>query len=144
MLRRRLNKLWHEDVYQGIILHRTDSSPLKVSISSEWLQHVVDIVVSNAAKAMVDSAKKELYVSAYKKGDRAFVAIQDRGHGISEEQMAIIFKGKNPSETGHGVGLLMAQMILQTYGGDIQVAQTGPDGTTMEFWLPLIEGNETN
>jgi signal transduction histidine kinase len=39
---------------------------------------------------------------------------------------------------GLGLGLLMAQTIAQTYGGDIRVVSTGPTGTTMAIWLPLI------
>jgi signal transduction histidine kinase len=35
------------------------------------------------------------------------------------------------------MGLLMAQAIVQTYGGDIEVGATGPTGTTMCIMLPL-------
>ena len=38
---------------------------------------------------------------------------------------------------GLGMGLLMSQMIVQTYGGELQVAQTDPRGTTMIIRLPI-------
>jgi C4-dicarboxylate-specific signal transduction histidine kinase len=33
---------------------------------------------------------------------------------------------------GLGMGLLFAQTIVQTYGGDIRVISTGPGGTVMD------------
>ena len=36
------------------------------------------------------------------------------------------------------MGLLIAQTIVQTYGGEIRVEDTGPEGTTMVIWLPVV------
>jgi signal transduction histidine kinase len=44
---------------------------------------------------------------------------------------------------GLGIGLLIAQAIVQTYGGDIQLESTGPTGTTMAIRLPLTAQGET-
>jgi signal transduction histidine kinase len=35
------------------------------------------------------------------------------------------------------MGLVMAQTIVQTYGGEVVVGSTGPNGTTMVIELPL-------
>jgi signal transduction histidine kinase len=45
---------------------------------------------------------------------------------------------------GLGIGLLMSQTIVQTYGGDIHVASTGPEGTTMVIALPLEKSEDTD
>jgi signal transduction histidine kinase len=37
---------------------------------------------------------------------------------------------------GSGLGLAMCRRILRLHGGDLRVADTGPDGTTFELWLP--------
>lgn len=38
---------------------------------------------------------------------------------------------------GLGVGLLIAQAIVETYGGQIRVESTSSIGTTMVIWLPI-------
>src|SRR5262249_19719961 len=44
---------------------------------------------------------------------------------------------------GAGIGLLLAQTIVQAYGGDIYVGSTDRTGTTMVIWLPLEGGMPT-
>jgi K+-sensing histidine kinase KdpD len=73
-------------------------------------------------------------------GDKLQIAVSDSGPGIPPEREPLI--GKQPitkslGERGLGMGLLMAQMILQTYNGDLAVGKTGPTGTTMLIQLPI-------
>jgi len=52
---------------------------------------------------------------------------------------------KKPKGTkGLGMGLLMAQTIAQTYGGEIRVETTDPTGTSMVVSLPIEAQNTVN
>ena len=62
--------------------------------------------------------------------------VVDRGAGISEEVLNKLFIGQIESSKGQGVGLLIAQAIIETYNGQIEVSQTGADGTEMLVRLP--------
>jgi two-component system response regulator PhcR len=66
--------------------------------------------------------------------------VSDTGPGIPEEirgKIGLASIEKPEDARGMGKGLLMAQTIVHTYGGEIEVASTGPTGTTMVIRLPL-------
>jgi signal transduction histidine kinase len=71
---------------------------------------------------------------------KAEVIITDNGRGIPSEVQEKLFieQIKKPQGTkGQGIGLLLAQMIVQTYGGQVFCRKTSPRGTTMVISLPL-------
>jgi signal transduction histidine kinase len=111
-----------------------------VRASSEWLIQAFDILVDNAVEAMTKSTQKILTISIQLKDNRVDIKISDTGKGIPKKVMPKFLRDpikKPEGAKGAGMGLLLAQIILQTYGGDIYLHQTGPAGTTMVAWLPL-------
>ena len=109
-------------------------------ISLEWLRRAFDILIDNAVEAMKDLPKKKIIVSTRSKDHQAEILIRDNGRGVPREEKEKLFKEPIPKpkgEKGHGLGLLLAQMIVQTYGGEIRLGETGPSGTTMIISLPL-------
>ena len=52
-------------------------------------------------------------------------------------KIGVEFIQKPEDSKGLGMGLVMAQTIVQTYGGEVVVGSTGPNGTTMVIELPL-------
>ena len=72
-------------------------------------------------------------------GERVEIRIGDTGSGVPESVSSLLLKDrieKRKGSKGLGMGLLMAQCIVQTYGGEIHLASTGPNGTTMVIILP--------
>jgi signal transduction histidine kinase len=70
--------------------------------------------------------------------NRVEVSITDNGPGIPESIRADIFQpfvtyGK---ESGTGLGLAVAQKIVQDHGGEIRIDATGAAGTTFKMLLP--------
>jgi sensor histidine kinase regulating citrate/malate metabolism len=47
-----------------------------------------------------------------------------------------------PGRLGTGIGLLLTRSYLLAYDGDIGLKNTGPNGTTFEFHLPLAEADK--
>jgi nitrogen-specific signal transduction histidine kinase len=71
------------------------------------------------------------------------VRIVDNGPGIPEPILQTIFQpfmsyGK---ENGTGLGLAVAQKMVQDQGGLIEVEQTGPGGTTFKLTFPAISAS---
>lgn len=72
------------------------------------------------------------------------ILIKDNGDGISPDHLNHIF---NPFYTtkdvgqGTGLGLSISYGIIQDHQGRIDVAETGPAGTTFQIRLPLQDGS---
>ena len=105
--------------------------------SEIWFREMFDQLVRNAADAMRNKDKRHIVVNVGRADEYAKVEVSDTGPGIPAELRPHVFKSRIKSTTGLGVGLLFAQMIAENYGGRIQVAQTGEQGTTLEVLFPL-------
>jgi signal transduction histidine kinase len=62
--------------------------------------------------------------------------VTDSGPGISPEIRNRLFNGKIESAHGQGIGLLIAQAVVETYGGKIKVHKSDSHGTEMIIRLP--------
>jgi len=138
----RARQLWQNDPYKSVEL-RLDlqlSDGVAVYVSPEWLRRAFDILVDNAVDAIARCEVREVTVGTQAADGGIKIVVSDTGPGIPEDIRAKIGLDliEKPEDTkGLGMGLLMAQTIVQTYGGEIRVASTGPTGTTMVIWLPL-------
>ena len=71
--------------------------------------------------------------------DRLVVDVIDNGPGVPQEMVDGVFR---PFVTGGraggaGLGLAIARDLVRAHGGDIAIAETGKQGTTFRFTLPL-------
>ena len=144
LLHERLAQLWAGEDYAAVTLRRElAAQPLPVRISPEWFRRALDLVVANAVKAMRAVPAPELTVRTRQVsaplGDQVEIAFRDTGLGIPPAVRDRLFRTrieKAEDDEGLGMGLLMAQAIVQADGGDIQIGTTGPEGTTMLILLP--------
>ena len=81
----------------------------------------------------------------------ARVFVRDEGPGIPEEQQAAIFdrfvqvdSAATRVKGGSGLGLSIAQRIVEQHGGRIWIDSSGDDGTTFAFELPLTRRVEAD
>lgn len=142
LVQSRLKQLWENEPYNSVdletVLQLGDSATVRSS--REWLRRVLDILIDNAVDAMQGKAQKCLTVMTLMEDDRVKITISDTGTGIPEPIKAKLTSEpikKPKGSKGQGVGLLMAQTILQAYGGEIQIGSTGINGTTMVIVLPM-------
>ncbi|MFP8951999.1 ATP-binding protein [Natrialbaceae archaeon A-arb3/5] len=61
------------------------------------------------------------------------VTIADDGPGIPDEQRETLFERKSKH---HGLGLYLARILANRYGGSIDLVETGSDGSTFAVTLP--------
>jgi signal transduction histidine kinase len=141
LLRERLEQLKENRSYSGVRFESNLalSDAASVWASPEWLRRAFDILVDNAVEAMAKTPVKLITVTTKRTDGQAEIAISDTGRGIPDNVLPKLFKEpvrESKEVKGLGIGLLMAQTIVQAYGGDIQVKSTGPTGTTMVVQLP--------
>ena len=83
-----------------------------------------------------------------KEKGQAYLSVRDNGIGISPEDLPHIFERFYRSEKsrsrpsdgkGFGLGLPIANWIVQNHGGRIDVESAPGEGTTFSVWLPLID-----
>lgn len=142
LMKERFDQLSKRERYRSVpmTLECSVDDSITVRVSPQWLARVLELLVDNAVTAMNSTPKKHLIVVVNRKGDRVEVAVRDTGPGIPQNILPTLLKEpikKDKGSVGMGMGLLLAQTIVQTYGGDIYVSSTHPTGTTMVFWLPI-------
>ena len=87
-------------------------------------------------------------LSLAKIGDQVRIIVRDTGPGIPAEDLPYIFERFYRAEksrtraksTGFGLGLSIAQWIVENHGGTIEVESKEGQGTTFAVWLPLLPG----
>lgn len=147
-LRDRVNQLRKNqsvtETHKGVSFRYLSSSdtPYFVRGNPYWFAQAFDLLVQNAVKAMVSSVSKEIVVTTQPARGGVKISLADTGKGIPPKVHKLLLHRPIPEDlhpNGSGMGVLLAQTIFQTYGGDLCLEATGPTGTTMSVWLPVSE-----
>jgi two-component system OmpR family sensor kinase len=112
------------------------------------LKQVFINLVANAIQYTPQSG--EVFLSLEKVGGQARIIVRDTGPGIPAEDLPHIFerfyraeKSRTRKEsTGFGLGLSIANWIVERHGGRIEVNSQEGKGTTFAIWLPLYTNNQ--
>jgi signal transduction histidine kinase len=138
--------LWTKENYRAVKCQLDLQLPdnLTVQANPHWLCEVIEILVDNAVKAMKASKVKHLTITTREvereKGKWGDIILTDTGCGMSDETRSAFGKRpieKSDIEGGMGIGVLMADYIIDTYQGKLWVEDTNPGGTTIIVRLPL-------
>jgi PAS domain S-box-containing protein len=138
LLRERVDQLWQNEPFASVEcsldFHLSDEAT--VHTCPDWFIRVIDLLIENAVSAMAKAEEKRLKISTRPLNRGVNIRFADTGTGIPEEILPRLFRERIQESDGMGIGLLIAQVILQTYGGRISISETGPNGTTINVWLP--------
>ncbi len=108
-----------------------------VKANSVWLGRLFHILIQNALDAIEYSINPIVCLELTVQDQVVRIAVRDTGPGIDEATQTIIFTPRfRPN--GRGRGLYIARMIVDIYGGYINVEQSDQSGTTMVVLLPLV------
>ncbi len=97
--------------------------------------------LANLAKNAVEAARPAratVELSVRREGDRALLAVADRGPGIPPETRARIFDPYFTTKAdGTGLGLAIVKKIVLQHGGEIGAGPRPGGGASFEVRLPL-------
>lgn len=100
------------------------------------LGRVIENLLRNAVEAMDDGGP--ITVSARRGDGTVDLEVADRGPGLLPEVRGRIFRPFfTTKETGTGLGLFLAQKIVETCGGKLDLLDREGGGTTARVTLPL-------
>jgi GAF domain-containing protein len=142
LVRERISQLRDNGQYARVRLD-TDFAPdgsHTVRANPDWLRRALDLIVENAVNATKDKADGRVTIRTRYTEKRMEIVVADNGKGFPPEALKLAGIGhipKKKGEAGLGLGLLMAQVIVQTYGGEIPRPTSGPHGTEVVISLPV-------
>ena len=134
-----------QSLRKGLEITFDIAQPLpKVSAHEGLMEDLLMNLISNAIKYTLPGGrvKVELGVEG---PDRVRLVVSDTGIGISEDDLANLFReffraanAKKLAEEGTGLGLAIVKEILDRLGGTIQVQSQPGEGTTFTCLLPQL------
>ncbi|HMS00950.1 MAG TPA: HAMP domain-containing sensor histidine kinase [Anaerolineales bacterium] len=127
-----------------IRLHLNEIDQAIVKGDRDRLKQVFINLVANAIQYTPTGG--EVFISLEKIKDQARIICRDTGPGIPAEDLPHIFERFYRAEksrtrgrtTGFGLGLSIANWIVERHGGRIEVNSKEGQGTAFAIWLPVI------
>jgi signal transduction histidine kinase len=103
------------------------------------LERVFQNLLLNSCEAL-PGYSGEIHVNMQGTADQLEIRVRDSGRGVPESLKSRIFdpfitQGK---ANGTGLGLTIAQKIVQDHGGDLQLESSSPGSTVFLVLLPII------
>ncbi|NVD97602.1 ATP-binding protein [Massilia sp. BJB1822] len=133
-----------EAASHGRAITQQGNADVLVKGQPELLARAIENVVRNAIKhsPVGESVIVELAARPEPAPRQLSIRVLDRGPGVAEEDLATIFQpffrssGTQKDVEGHGLGLAIAQQVVQQHGGSIQAANREGGGLCVEILLP--------
>ena len=127
---------------RGIALDVSAAPELRVVGSREQLRQLVVILVDNALRYTGEGGRVEVDVAG--RDGSAVMAVTDTGIGIPGPALEHVFErfyradeARNRDSGGAGLGLAIAQKLVEEHGGRIAAESTPGEGSTFTVTLPL-------
>jgi signal transduction histidine kinase len=142
LVRERINQLRESEQYGRVQLGSefAQDGNRTVRANADWLRRALDLIVDNAIEAIKGKEGGKVIVCTRFVEKGLQIAVTDNGKGFSPKFLKLAGVRpipKKKGEQGLGLGLLMAQVIVQTYGGEIPKPTSGPNGTEVVISLPV-------
>jgi len=128
--------------------HIDDALP-ELFIDADAITQAILNLLSNAVK--YSEKEKSIEVRAFQDRDAVCIEVEDRGIGISADQLTSIFdefyrvdqKLSSKRQDGVGLGLTLVKHIVQAHGGTIRVRSQEGKGSTFVITVPIPENAGT-
>lgn len=110
----------------------------------ELLYRAFDNLIRNALQHSRDGGQISIEMKSREGGGAAIVEISDQGAGVPEEELSKLFKpffrasNNQGSQSGHGLGLALAQTVVQAHSGNIMASNIAPKGFRIRVELPYM------
>ena len=137
--------LGRDPAKDGLTVNRDFDESLETDGSRVELTQVLLNLLINARQAM-DEGGGTLTLKVWRQKQHVALSVGDTGCGIQPEHMRQLFDpffttkkaglGRHDDDAGTGLGLWLAQKIVEAHGGDIRAVSQPGDGATFTIYLP--------
>jgi len=133
-------------VKDGNVEVKTDLSPaLRVAADQTRLEQLLCNILANALDAVEGTEPKSILIEAAREEGpttRCRIAISNSGPAIAPEVLRRMFEPfvtTKPAGKGLGLGLVLANHIARSFGGELRARNLEPSGAEFVVLLPLAE-----
>ncbi|MBI2895417.1 MAG: response regulator [Deltaproteobacteria bacterium] len=102
------------------------------------LEQVLLNLIGNAVDATRGRATPKVRIHVRRGDGLALVEVEDNGRGIPADVLERLFAPffTTKGSEGTGLGLYLSRSFAHAHGGELAVAATGPEGTTLRLAIP--------
>lgn len=114
----------------------------QVNADPDQLHRILVNLLRNAREAVEQQEGRQtpgaIQISLFEDEGVSVIRLADNGPGVSERARERLFQpfAGSTRAGGAGLGLAIARELAQGHGGDLSLAQTGPEGSVFELRLP--------
>ncbi|MES2159538.1 MAG: ATP-binding protein [Pseudomonadota bacterium] len=112
-----------------------------VAGQADLLGRAIENVVRNAIKHSPERGVVQLQAHTLPDARSLSIRVLDRGPGVAPADLDTIFqpffRSSSASTEGHGLGLAIAQHVIEAYGGSIKASNRAGGGLCVEMILPV-------
>ncbi len=139
--KRNLGRIWeHRDAGDRIKIELGEGIP-PVQADKQGLNTVLQLLIDNGLKFSTD----DIVITAHHEGNQVEIQVADEGIGIDLKEQELIFEtfyqvdlSSTRRYGGTGIGLAIAQFILDNHESKIRVSSEIGKGSTFAFTLPVV------
>ena len=125
---------------QRTVVREGDADVLVVG-QADLLGRAIENVVRNAIKHSAEGGEVQLQVRSLPDARQLCIRVLDRGPGVAPADLETIFqpffRSANAGTEGHGLGLAIAQHVIEAHGGSIKATNRAGGGLCVEMILPV-------
>jgi len=126
---------------EGVDVHLALDDDVYATCAAGEANQILMNLTLNAMQAQEGADAPQLWIDVERKGDSAFIAVEDAGPGVNEDDRAEIFAPffttRAPGE-GTGIGLFISRDLARARGGDLKLVKSKhADGARFQLQLPL-------
>jgi signal transduction histidine kinase len=132
----------HQDAQHLSLISQLPNNCVTVLGDANLIRQAVENLVNNACK--YTPAGGQVQLQLFTQSHSAVIQVRDNGIGIPENDLPYIFerfyrvdKKRSRKTGGFGLGLAIAQQIVQSHGGGISLKSVVKEGTILQISLPL-------
>ncbi len=113
-----------------------EGDPLQLAmVLQNLLGNAYDAVLGNGLRS------KRVAVAVRRSGDDVMFSVTDTGRGIPDSLRDQLFRPVSSTKAvGMGLGLAICRALVEANDGRISLVQSGAEGTSIAFWIPVAAG----